>query len=365
MNNNIHMASQIKRTENMYPCPGSNRVTDARNWFVPPGKNTSECTICEECFDKYLKDKPEAKDFGEYSHLESCNCDYDIFFDKSGLEIDGVKITITNAKTGEKFAKLDDSMANLNAVVHFVLPTCTEYVINVNNLNGNYLTFESGLVGEKKIVINGGKKIYYPSDIKIRGFETGSNESFMFISPSNREKCEGYNIEGENITNIIKLKLKRWKRESNECYSQTRFNDCRFDDECYGYRGSTFSLASCSNKSLSGGATISGGSYVDNVKTTTTTDKFTQIGDEIELVIQLVCDQDESEKYETNKKYHLKKDFDQRRKLLTEKEKIELEISSLKKKLDAEEKKLDEVEIKLRKYEYLGSDDKPSYLIQF
>lgn len=358
------MACQIKRTENMYSCPGSNRVSDARNWYVPPGKTTSECTICEECFDKYLKDKPESKDFGEYSHLKSCNCDYDIFFDKSGLELDGVKITIANAKTGEKYAKLDDNMANLNGVVHFVLPTCTEYVINLNNLKGNYLTFESGFVGDKKIVINGGKKIYYPSDIKIKGFETGTNESFMFISPSNREKCEGYNIEGENITNIIKLKLKRWKREALNFF-ETRFNDCRSDErECY--RGATFGFASSYNtKSLSGGATVSGGNYVDNVKTTSTTDKFTQIGDEIELVIQLVCDQDDSEKYEINKKYHLKKDFEERKKLLTEKGKIESEISFLKNKLESEEKKLDELENKLRKYEYLGSDDKPSYLIQF
>lgn len=353
------MAWQLKKTENMYPCPGPNRVSDARIWYTPVGKSTYECTICEECFNKYLKDKPGASDFGVYSQLDSCNCDYNTFYDRCGLEIGGIKVTITNAKTGEKYTKLDNEMANLNGVVHFLLPTCTEYIINIDNLTGNYFTFESGFIGEKKIIVNGGKNIYYPTNLNIQGFETGTNDSFMFISPSFREKNEGYNIEGENTTNIIKLKFCRWKREYNGAkICNTRFDDCRsIDNES----ARSFS----SYKSLSGGATVSGGSYVDNIKTSTTTDNFTQIGGEIEFIIQLVCDQNDSEKYEINKKYYLKKDLEERKKLLSEKEKIESEIAALKIKSSEMEKQLGDIENKLKKYEYLGPYDKTGYLMQF
>ena len=315
-------------TINMYPCPGSLRVSDARTWYVPPGKKTSDCTICEECFDKYLKVDPESDLFGVYTDLASCNCDYSTFYENTGLETNGIMITISDAKTGKKYPKLDNNMANLNGVVHFVLPTCTEYVINVKNTGGDYLTFESGFVGEnKKIIINDGKKLYYPGNLNIKGFKTGTNESFMFISPSTREKSEGYDaIEGENVSNIIKLKFRRWKREVQTRSSSSRFGDCRFDNDNEGFFGSRGCL-SYNTKSLSGGATISGGAYVNNISSSSTSDTFKEIDNETEFVIQLVCDQDESEKYETNKQYYFKRDFEKRKKLLIEKERIESDLN--------------------------------------
>jgi len=369
------MAYKQPRMKEQYPCPGDRRVSDARTWYTPPNKLTSECTICEECFDKYIKGTPNEDSFGVYSHLNSCNCNYETHFDKSGFEQNNIKITVMNAKTRQKYSKLENTMANLNGVVHVVLPTCTEYMIHIDNLstdNYSYFTFESGFVGDKKIVINQGSKIYYPSKLEIKGIETGTNNSFMFISQSNQERYEGRQLEGENVSNIIKIKIKQWRKKVYQNFYETRggnygrFMDCRFDDSSSsGGRPWSKDAKNTNNNEFSGGATVSGGSHIDNIKTTTTRDTFDQIGDEIECVIQLVCNQDELEKYEENKKYYLSKELDERNKLLKEKETIDENIKRYENALKHEKENMDKLGEKLKSYDHLGSVNKEDYLMHF
>ena len=364
------MAYKQYRTTEHYPCPGSKRVSDARTWYTPPGKSTSQCTICEECFNKYIKGTKDEFNFGEYSHLNSCNCDYETYDDKVGFKQNGIKVTVLNAKTGQNYNIVENEMANLNGVIHVVLPTCTEYMIRINNLNNdgcNYFTFESGFVGDKKIIINNGTQIYYPSKLEIKGMETGTNNSFMFMSQSNQEKYEGRQLEGENFSNIIKIKIKQWRKKvyknfyETRCidYESPRFMDCRSSESSFSY------TKRLSKSNFSGGATVSGGSRVDDVKTTTTRDTFEQIGGETEFVIQLVCDQDELEKYETNKGYYLKKEIDERNKLLKEKEIVSENIKRYEDKIKYEKENMEKLDEKLIKYSHLGSINKEDYLMQF
>lgn len=363
------MAYKQYRTKEQYPCPGSKRVSDARTWYTPPGKLTSQCTICEECFNKYIKGTKDEFNFGEYSHLNSCNCDYETYYetydDTVGCKQNGIKVTILNAKTGQYCNKVENEIANLNGVMHVVLPTCTEYMIRINNLNNdgcNYFTFESGYVGDKKIVINDGAKIYYPSKLEIKGIKTGTNDSFMFMSQSNQEKYEGRQLEGENVNNIIKIKVKQWRKQVYRNFFGTmgRWVDCRADESSYSY-GTHWSKSN----NLSGGATVSGGSHVNEIKTTTTRDTFEQIGGETEFVIQLVCDQDELEKYETNKEYYLKKEMDERNKLLKEKEIVSGNIKKYEDKLANEKDNMDKLDVQLKKYDHFGSINKEDYLMKF
>ncbi len=374
------------RTKEQYPCPGSQRVSDARTWYTPPNELTTNCTICEECFDRYIKETENAINFGVYTHLQLCSCDYERCFGKTGFEQDNIKITVIDAKTRQKYSKVENMMANLNGVVHFVLPTCTEYMICIENLdndNYSYYTFESGSVGDKKIVINQGKTIYYPSKLEIKGVETGTTDSFMFISQSNKERYEGYQLEGENVSNIIKIKIKKWrkepyyqqwKREPSQnfyeapLYCDRRFMDCRSDDSSFVNRPWSKNMSN----NFSGGATVSGGSHVDDIKTTTTRDKFNQIGDEIEFVIQLVCDQDELEKYEANKKYYFKKKLDEKNKLIKEKKIIDENIKTYEsqilyytEKLENEKEKMDKLYVQLKAYDQLELTNKDDYLMKF
>lgn len=383
------------------PCPSRFRVTDERSWYTPAGKTTGECTYCEECFDKFVKNTPEASSFTKHNNLTSCNCDYPRDYTKYGIEKDGLRVTIASKK-GSLFQKIDNQIANLNGVMHVDVPTCTEYMIFVDKTDSDensYFTFESGKVGSKEITINNGRLIYYPSNVEIKGFKTGTNESFMFISPSNQEKSEGRKTEGENETNIITLKLKKWiRRPSRSSFFGARTRGySRGYDESYGgedlflsasYDNFTLqckggpksaSLTLCSNSrggdrgsNLTGGATVSGGSFVDNVRTSYTDDNFESVGTTIEFMVQLVCSQTDEEKYQVNSIYHMKQDLAAREELLNKisrskvnMESFEAQIKSLEKKIEHEKTLVDQLSVELKKYEYLGSTDKQDHLLKF
>lgn len=376
------MTTPSTSVPSLLSCPGKHRVSDNRSWYVPLGKTSHECTYCEECYTTFVKGTPIDIGYTRHDKLYSCNCDFPKDLNKLGLQKNDIRVTIVDAKTFKVYSKLENEMANLNGVMHVALPTCTEYIICIENLNTSkdvYFTIESGKIGDKEIVINHGQKIYYKSELEIKGFKTGTNESFMFISQSNQEKSEGKTLEGENVTNVINLKVKKWRREVEEVMGYRGGYRSRGGGDRFGSKGGEatkgFSYDSepvdaCgdffgSSNSLSGGATISGGSYVGNVQTTTTNDTFHPIDDTVEFLIQLVCNQTEDEKCEINKKYYLKKDLEEREKLLSKKKIVDDNIRGLEEKLQNEKNSLEKLVTELKKYEHLGSSDKEAYLVKF
>lgn len=356
-----------------FPCPGKYRVTDSRKWYIPPGKTTSDCTYCEECYNNHIKGTSDDYGYNVYNNLNQCNCDYPKDYSQHELLKNDVKVMVINKKTKQPFLKMDNMSANLNGVAHFVLPTCSEYEIaieNVNNTQNTYLTFETGKVGDKNIVINDGQKIYYPRTINVQGFKTGTNDSFMFLSLSNQEKYEGKSVENENVSNILSIKVQKWTRQQVPSYS---------DWDSYGMgRSKGMCLESCaaprsrSHESVSGGATVSGGQYVSGVQTTSTKDKFVETGGPVEFLIQLVCNQTDYEKYEANKKYHLRDQIAKRDELLKKKKEYENDVTKYEEKIKEYEKlrnktqdKLNETTSKLYQYDHLGSTDQSSHLLHF
>ena len=240
------------------------------------------------------------------TELKLCNCNFDKFFDKYGLEIDSFTVAIINAKTSEQYAKINDQFISATNIHHVTLPISVEYIICVNNLVGNYFTFESGSIDDKKIIINEEKKTYYSSEVTIKGFGTNDNDCFLFIAPSNN-----------NVTNMIRLKFCMWRREEKIHQPITaRFCDIRYSD----------------NDRQE--------SYPD--------DHVTFIG-MAEFTIQLIYNQ-----YETNKGYGLKKaptrhekmliriELEAKKALSDEKKNIEYEISNLQRRLVNEYKLLAE-----------------------
>ena len=406
---------------NIKPCLGRVRSSDrTRRWYVPPGHKTSTCTYCEECFVRNVKGTPDELKYTMYTGLEDCNCDYPRDYSKHGIEKSGVRVIVAS-KSGEMFKKLDNDVANANGVMHVVVPTCTEYVINVqrtdlntDNDNVRYLTFVSGSVGSKKITINDGRQIYYGSSIEIKGFSTGSNDSFMFISQSLKEKSEGKSLEGENETNVITIRVRKYKKRARLYnHHEPFFGSARtrggftYKGDIYRSRGgdrdgdrggdrgrggdtwggdygrdeafdmeveedTKVSLCGTQNSCISGGATVSGGGYVDHVKTTTTYDTFDQEGEDIEFMIQLVCGQSDEEKYEVNRKYQLKKDTEKRDKILdniersTKKIKMcEDQITSYQNTIESEKKLIEGYNQELTQFSHLGSTNKTDHLMNF
>lgn len=365
----------MSTSTNLPICPGRHRVTDySRKWFVPRGKTSSECTYCELCFTQFVKDKaPDANDYQMLTNLYQCNCDYPKDYSKYSVEKEGVRVTVMSKDGSKLFEKLENPVANLNGVIHVDVPTCTEYIVNIEHVSDNpdaYITFESGKVGDKDIVFEPGRRIYHPVNIELKGFQTGTNDSFMFMSHSKQEKSEGKKLEGENVRNILSLKVQKYRCEripvSNRFHnyglsgsglsgsgirtrglpkgfqskggdSDDEPRDCDYmceegDDEkdyineksmqggiAEGYQLQCSTIAESSKGPLcgvstriAGGSTVSGGSYVAPISATTTNDRFVEVGAPIEFMIQLVCTQSDEEKYKVNREYHLKQEIKER-----------------------------------------------------
>ena len=123
---------------------------------------------------------------------------------------------------------------------------------------------------------------------------------------------------------------------------------------------------------VSGGATVSGGTYVDQVKSRTTSDTFVQVGEVTEVVIQLICTQSDEEKYQSNKEYYLKKAFANRKELQSKIERSTINFDNHKrqmeyyqKRMDDERKILDDMNVEMKQYDYLGSANKDDHLLNF
>jgi hypothetical protein len=312
-------------------CPGQNPVSDHfRRWYVPPGKTTRDCTYCEECFNAHIRGTPAEDGFTIHRNVANCTCDYKRQQD--------VSVEITNSKGFDSKAfplvKGHDE-ANANGVLHVALPTCAQYTIHVcNNTRGDYLSVVKGTVGDTPIVINEGERIFYPKDIYIDGFTTGSNESFLFVSPSTEEKGT---LPGENKTNIIRLTIQRWKRKPKPAFAF-----CGTGEYELGEFG-----ASSAGFGVTGGATVRGGAHVDHVQTRLTNDSFERVGEPIEYVIQLVCVQSDEEKAKANRAYYAHKRAEERRKLTFEQSDLQERVQKAERECARLKAQLDEVSHKL------------------
>jgi len=381
------------------PCPGPRGVNDSRTWYIPAGKTSSECTYCEECFIRYIRGT-DADRYGAFTtsrSLGNCTCDYPKNYANCSLERGGMRVMIVDAKTSTMYPVLEgENIANLNGVMHVVVPTATEYTICVENMDktsDHFFAIESAKVGEKPIVINGGKIIYYKNLTEVKGFATGTNDSFMFMSQSSREKIEGIKpLDGENVSNIISLKIQKMQRRprlpsvptvdwcgterfrgSGKLQSSSRGMakgfDC--DDDNDGMerfaksarnsdtRQITIETGTTSFAGLTGGATMSGGTYVE-------------LGEPVEFLIQLVCDQDDETKYAANQQHRWKLDLVQRDALLGQVTSIsrdlayyERQIATYQAELVGGQKRLDNVLSQLKTYAHLGSTNKEDHLLQF
>lgn len=228
----------------MNQCPGKRLVGDNRKWYTLPDSTVYDYTICEACFDQHIKDTPEADKYGEYEGLTNCNCDYAmnpnyVMKDKSLFDINIV----------------DKELKNYEFVSNtFLLPSNATYSIYIHyyGKEWSYFTLESGFVGNKPIIINDNEQIFC-KDLNIKGFETGSKSSFLFVPLENNELSDE--------SNIITLRFKQWQRVPRR---RTGFVDYRYE-----------------------GKTIKGDNHVDHVKTKTTNDHFIQFGDVLEFKVML------------------------------------------------------------------------------
>lgn len=317
-------------------CPGTSKVSYSRDWYIPDGYISATCTCCNVCFDKYIKNTRSEKKFRKQGQLSNCNCDFSkLYFvnekDKI-IERDNISVSIIENSTiipdicligpyapGNNVSVNQDINVTMSNTATFDLMTNTPYAIRIkkhyHNDNDIYYTLKLGKVGNRNIVINDGEKIYYSDDLKIEGFKTGTNDSFLFLSLSKKDIAKGHKLEGNGDSNCISITIQKHKRTRAPKISS------------YSHHGSPYGMpkACCDFSVPSGNAsmdgTVSGGRNVNHIGTTQTSDVFSPVGDPIEFQIRLTCSMSDELKYEKNKSYfmeQLKKEIE-----LLEKEKTE------------------------------------------
>jgi hypothetical protein len=104
---------------------------------------------------------------------------------------------------------------------------------------------------------------------------------------------------------------------------------------------------------------------VDNVRTTTTDSTFAKVGDAVEFLIQLVCNQSDEEKYAVNRAYDMKIQYEKREVLLSRKRQHEKTLESLKAEQEREMSKISKLDEELEQFKDLGSYVKEDYLVRF
>jgi len=337
---------------NLRPCPGSSRVGDDRRWYVPIGMTPTDCTYCEECYEKGFVDKNTVY-LWQGPRLKDCCCDCVRPNTVTSLTRDRISVSVCDTVSNVSFPRLDSSLTPIgapeNGVMHVVLPTPANYKIVLQNQDSGfktrYFSIESCKVGGKDVKINNGQRIYYPQTATIASFETGTNKSFLFISPSNRELAEGVKIEGINETNVVEITIKRWNRvipqrprhfnwfirDDLDRYGRMGFarpagfgtNVPQMHNDLFGgfakmEAGSAMGAAAStmpagvpftggfvSSDSVHGGATTSGNNYTSHVNATYTNDLFEQVGETIKFTVQLVNTQNDETRYKSNMQYRV------------------------------------------------------------
>ncbi len=83
----------------------------------------------------------------------------------------------------------------------------------VSSTHNHYFTYEM-YVGDRKVSINNGEVLYYNKQTKVLGFQTGTSESFRFVAEKSRAAHAGAAGINAPNTNIITIKVNRFRREA-------------------------------------------------------------------------------------------------------------------------------------------------------
>ena len=197
----------------LYPCPGKKRVADGRLWYVPYGKQSTECTYCQECYETYIKGTPKDQGFSVKTNLYDCNCDYPKDLGKNCFKQNDIKVSIVDAVTYDAY--------KVSGSKKVVVPVNKKYIICVENVNraiDSYFIIDECIVDRKRVNLDSD---YIKNDVEIGGY--GSDSFFIM-----RDDC------CIKLKVIIKRKVSDYKNfglKSNAC-SESIYDDVdcvRFD----------------------------------------------------------------------------------------------------------------------------------------
>lgn len=305
-------------------------LSHTTKWYGLANKPITDDTRCEYCYQQMKLINPSvANTMYPIQHTNNrIDCDSISDPSLSKITVGGMLVGILDPTETIPFLVNPKAASQREHGVLVVnMPPVQDYVIEIKQTDympsDVYYTI-SATVGNKRVVINDGKLIYYSGRAVVRGFETGGSDSFKFIAAGNitdRTLAKEFADAGAD-SNIIQIVIDKYRRIPKRSYWGSMRG---YNYDTIGTFGMTITKngsarpvpvasappsvlgasAACSSTydssretacvanigqastSLLGGRTGSGGMYVEPVKTTSTADTFDKIGTHA-ITIQLV-----------------------------------------------------------------------------
>jgi hypothetical protein len=183
------------------------------NWYGLQGVPVYDDTRCEYCVRHMsrLNLRYGRQPFPYDSEHNSIDCDSLSDYAVSGMRYKDFVFQIIAADgSTPMLVHPEDQTLRDHGVLVVEMPEKQDYMVKIQPVEQNsytYYTFTMK-VGDRDVVINNGKKIYYRQAAAVLGFQTGATESFKFVAdtPSNGEsKAAGAN------SNVITIRIDRYK----------------------------------------------------------------------------------------------------------------------------------------------------------
>ena len=351
-------------------CHGSRQSTGPfppKYWLVPTGKFSNHDTRCGHC--QNVLHMHDGSILNTYFNI-NCNSASDPTLTTMKYGGFAVSSTLLNNIDVPLYLDPENRHKTTSGVGIFIVPTQTEFqiVIDVAEHGAQFNTFtiNDAMAGDEKIVINSGRKLYYDGGrAVIRGFNTGSERSFLFVAPSEWEKKNEpearvaatlsesniFTIELQPYTRKAKEELGRLSgfggyyggaagasklggsRDASQSYTFGGQSPMRQTAHAYGHSKTGFGSSNASFGSMHvtndgdffskpgstptgfgftnpavGGATVSGGTHIDHVQTQAAVDNYIKCGPPLRIKIQLVCRQSDEHRKIDNLRARLQQD---------------------------------------------------------
>lgn len=199
-------------------------------WYGFSDKPISQDTRCEYCYNKMkelnLADTSTRFMYKLVTPSNMIDCDTLSDDSVSAMEYKGFLFKVLNNTQDTPYlVHTPKSNNRLNGVYVVEMPETTDYCIVIDNEKSNrftdsniYYTFEMS-VGDKKVVINNGQKIYYNGRVVVSGFETGKNNNFIFVANKPGVSQESSNQDPNSNIITIKVNLYYRKYKNTVSYS--------------------------------------------------------------------------------------------------------------------------------------------------
>ena len=285
----------------------------SNSWVKQDGIPIQQWTGCEYCYRKGIYSDKTVIPYlnrGGIPWTQNINCDTtdksDIHYRQVSKNGCNINVNILGKKSERGLPKewwapslilSSERDKASNGIGIMDMPTCSNFEFTFDS-PGEWYTISIERGDGKKVIINDSRTIYYNGRQSIDTMRTGSKDSFFFYAASEEEKKIGVAPVGTSESNKWYFTFVKYDRIEPQRY---RGGYDHYTDICHhGITRGAIRLATrgatTNTKGISGGATISGGSYTGHKNTTSIPEGVRYVEKEtVRLSIQIITTESQEE----------------------------------------------------------------------